>query len=229
MRCASSVLLLLSLLVVVCSQSDHDAPPAIARDATTAEGAVANAAAPQGAAPLPVKGRLLEEEDGKVRGKGKGRQHARGKAKRGKKARAKGKGKRNAKEAKAAAKAAKAARAEAKKQSELAHEAAVDARRIACPGRASGPLSKVLQTTYTPIPPGESSDALQTRYWEYYIHTPTTRARHPASRPLANAGMSPPPPQPSPCYHPAPTPPTRNSDRDLLDPRRPWVHLGLYP
>ena len=115
---------------------------------------------------MPVKGRLLEEEDGTVRGKGKGRQHARGKAKRGKKARAKGKGKRNAKEAKAAAKAAKAARAEAKKQSELAHEAAVDARRIACPGRASGPLSKVLQTTYTPIPPGESSDALQTRYWE---------------------------------------------------------------
>ena len=167
MRCASSALLLLSLLVVVCSQSDHDAPPAIARDATTAEGGVANAAAPQGAAPLPVKGRLLEEEDGTVRGKGKGRQHARGKAKRGKKARAKGKGKRNAKEAKAAAKAAKAARAEAKKQSELAHEAAVDARRIACPGRASGPLSKVLQTTYTPIPPGESSDALQTRYWEY--------------------------------------------------------------
>ena len=217
MRCASSALLLLSLLVVVCSQSDHDAPPAIARDATTAEGGVANAAAPQGTAPLPVKGRLLEEEDGKVRGKGKGRQHARGKAKRGKKARAKGKGKRNAKEAKAAAKAAKAARAEAKKQSELAHEAAVDARRIACPGRASGPLSKGLQTTYTPIPPGESSDAL-------------TRAWNPASRVhLANAGMSPTSPQPSPCYHPAPTPPTRNSDRDLLDPRRPWVHLGLYP
>ena len=145
---------LLSLLVVVHSQSydaarTSTATVGVAPDALTLSEADATRAAALISNGRRVQEQAVDEEEG---GKGKGKSKGKGKRGKGKRG-VKGKGGAKKKAVKAA-KAAKAAKAEAKKQDTLAHEAATEARRVACPQRASGLLSKVLRTTLTPIPPG---------------------------------------------------------------------------